>query len=105
MARLHLWIAPAATGGGQWNNGAGPARVWLDADSLPEGWALEQVLIDLPGPPVAISDETRAVDLELRAPDGFSGSATLSGYLLTDARRDNGVCFHLRRDLTVTIRR
>ena len=105
VARLHLWISPTEGSGGHWNNESGPARVWLDASSLPDGWALEDTLLELPGPATATSEEVRAIDLELRAPEGFSGEATLSGYLLTDACRDDGVCFHLRRNLTVSIRR
>ena len=106
-ARLHLVARPSPANDGHWNNETLPARIWLDLDSLGEGWSLERRLIELPTPgDRATSEEARRADLELRAPDDFQGIATLRGYLITDAcRGEAGVCFALRREFAIEFER
>ena len=108
VARLLGVAEPAPNAGWHWNNEVEPARVWLDADALPEGWRVAARLHVLPSPdpPAATSHEPRAFDVEVAFPEGFTGRALLPGYLLTHACSDaDGTCVLVRRDFTFTIER
>jgi hypothetical protein len=100
--RVHVALRPNASIGAHWNNEMGPTQLWVDA---PEGWEVEQRLIEVELPPDEVSDEPRTFEFELRAPaDARSGAARVRGYALYFACEDQtGVCMYRRQDFELSL--
>lgn len=101
-ARVHLDLAPDATGTAHWNNEAGPGAVWVEGA---DGWAFEPQHQALSVPPEATSDERRHVEFEVRVPeecaDGvYSAEVVMLYHICED---ETGVCMIRRRNITVSI--
>jgi len=100
-ARVRLELRPDASKEAHWNNEAGDTQLWLDA---PAGWRLDESLHSVPNPPEDVSSEPRAFEVELRAPEGIEGAATLRGYALYFVCEDvTGVCMFRRQDIEVPL--
>ncbi len=103
VLRLHVTARPGEKI--HWNNEVEPPVLWVestddDVEVLPAGQRGRL-------PPVEISDEDRAFDVELRAPEGTSlaGSGhTVNATLFFHAcEEDVGICIYLRRDIEITL--
>jgi tetratricopeptide (TPR) repeat protein len=98
--RLHLLIRPNRAS--HWNNEAEPLRVFL---SLPEGWKADASMQESPLPPEATSDELRALEFEIAAPEGaLSGKVRvpIQAFFYVCESRD-GTCLYRRKDSEVEI--
>jgi hypothetical protein len=103
VAGVHVAFRPSAAKDAHWNNEVEPMRVWIDADSLPAGWAVDARLLEHPLPDAALSDELRTFSFDVAAPEGASG-ATLAGYALFYAcEGESGTCLYLRKDFAVDV--
>jgi hypothetical protein len=106
-ARVHLIFRPEARVGASsrrahWNNEAEPLRVWVRA---PEGWEVDQRLIQAPNPKPPTSTEVREVNFEVRVPESTSpGTVRLTAYALYNVCEDAGLCLFRRQDITVPVR-
>ena len=66
VMRAHLVFNPNATTLAHWNNEAEEMKVWVDP---PAGWAVNAQLLTHPIPLEAATKETRAIEVEIRAPE------------------------------------
>jgi len=102
-ARVHVAFRPDGSTQAHWNNEAGDLVVWLDP---PEGWAVDRRRLSVPNPADAVSDETRRVELELRAPEDAAGATVTvpahALYYVCEGER--GACLYRRQDFRVGIR-
>ena len=58
----------------------------------------------MPNPPETVSNETRTVELEIKAPDDAAGRYELPGYALYYVCEDvNGICLYRRQDVTLVV--
>lgn len=101
-ARIHLIFSPNHAVQGHWNNEVAPMEVWIDP---PEGWQVDQRRLTAPPGEGAVSEETRTLEFEVRAPEGWSGQPTaFPAYALYYAcEGEAGVCLYLRRDLDIVV--
>lgn len=92
---------------GHWNNEAEPLTVWIDPDTLPEGWAVESPLLihALGHALAATSDEPRIIDFGLTHPANATGTVTLTGYALYNVceQGDLGRCLYRRQAFEVVV--
>jgi len=128
-ARVLLELRPTPDKGAHWNNEATPLTIWIDADSLPEGWSVESPLLIHPPPAPgtgtpqetapgiapgteaqrdgASSTEPRSVDfgLEITPGHGVANSHVLTGYALYNVCEDGdfGQCLYLRQPFEIHI--
>lgn len=98
----------ATTAAGHWNNEAEPLTVWINADDLPDGWAVESpLLIHSPSDAAeqASSDEPRIIDFGLTHPADAAGTFTLTGYALYNVCEadDLGRCLYRRQAFEVVV--
>jgi hypothetical protein len=100
--RMHVTLRPDAAAGAHWNNEMGPTQLWVEA---PDGWEVDEPLLEVPLPPEETSDEPRSFEFELRAPSGASAGATEVGayalYFVCDDA--TGVCMYRRQDIPLEI--
>ena len=100
-ARAHISFVPNEAIKAHWNNEVDDLIFWVD---VPDGWELDHRAVTVPNPPEAVSNETRTVELEIKAPDSASGSYEFRGYALYYVCEDvNGVCLYRRRDVSLTV--
>ncbi|MEM9413892.1 MAG: hypothetical protein AAGA29_00255 [Planctomycetota bacterium] len=103
--RVLIEFIPGSTG--HWNNEAEPLTVWIDAESLPEGWSVESpMLIHQPGDDIAASsDEPRIIDFGLTHPADAAGTFTLTGYALYNVCEADGLgqCLYRRQAFEVVV--
>jgi hypothetical protein len=102
-ARVHVLLRPRARIGAHWNNEAEPLTLWIDP---PDGWTVDARSHAVDNPTAsAVSDETRAIELEIRAPDDAApGTVSVPGYALYNVcEGPDGVCLYRRQDLTIAM--
>jgi len=101
-ARVHMIFTPNRAVEGHWNNEVEPMEVWVDP---PEGWQVDQRRLTAPMGEGATSEETRALEFEIRAPEGWGGEPQpIPAYALYYACEGvDGVCLYLRRDLNIVV--
>jgi hypothetical protein len=100
VARVHLVFRPGADSDAHWNNEAEPMMLWFSQDGVET--SARWVRID--NAPQAVSSERRAVDLEVRFPDGATGKKTVRGYAVFNACSSaEGKCVFVRRDFEVPV--
>ena len=100
--RVHVTLRPDVAAGAHWNNEMGATQLWVD---VPDGWELDQPLLEVALPPDEISDEPRSFEFEVRAPAGATGDdASIEAYALYFVCNDaTGVCMYRRQDVELTI--
>lgn len=103
VTRLHFSFEPITHTRAHWNNEAEPMVLWLDP---PKGWEVETRMYSHPLPPEIVSQETRVIEAEVRAPDELGrGPVTIPGYALYYVCEDvNGICMYRRQDVEVEVR-
>lgn len=100
-ARVHLEFRPNKASDAHWNNEVGAMTLWFDA---PKGWTLDRRKESLGYPPVAVSDEPRRVELEVKSP-ADARSTHLHAYALYYVCEGiNGQCLYRRQDLRVPLK-
>ncbi len=99
--RVHAVFRPNNTIKAHWNNEVDDLILWIEP---PTGWQVDSRQLSVPNPQQAVSSEERRIELEVRSPNNFSGSATLRGYALYYVCEDvRGTCLYRRQDLELTL--
>lgn len=99
--RLHLFFELNPSHGYAWNNEAEPVCLWLDAQN---DLQLSSQLIELPLPSMAVSDERRAVDVDIRWKKD-QPPTSVTGYVLYNVcEKKNGRCLLRRQDLEIPLK-
>ncbi len=100
-ARAHLVFRPATRIEAHWNNEAEDLEVWLDP---PAGWRVDRRHLSVPNPPELVSDEPRRLELEVKTPADFEGTAIVPGYALYYVCEDvKGTCLYRRQDFAIEV--
>ncbi len=100
--RVHVIFRPIVDRLAHWNNEADDMVLWVDP---PVGWEVDNRVSTHSVPSSAVSQETRTLEIELRAGDeAESGSVSIPAYALYYVCEDvNGICMYRRHDLDLTI--
>ena len=99
--RAHISFVPNEAIKAHWNNEVDDLVFWID---VPDGWQLDRRVVTVPNPPETVSNETRTVELEIKAPNNASGCYELPGYVLYYVCEDvNGICLYRRQDISLTV--
>lgn len=100
--RFHVTFQPVEEAKAHWNNEAEDLAFWIDA---PTGWEVERRYLTLPRPPEPVSEETRVLEVEVRAPSRFSARrVNIPAYALYYVCEDiDGVCMYRRQDVTLRV--
>jgi hypothetical protein len=100
--RAHLVMRPLVDRRAHWNNEAEELLVWVNP---PEGWEVDVRPVTVPLPAAVVSQETRRVEFELRAPaDAAAGRLTVPAYALYYVCEDvDGTCLYRRQDVTLDV--
>lgn len=99
--RAHVSFVPNETIKAHWNNEVDDLVFWVD---VPAGWQLDRRVVTVPNPPETVSNETRSVELEIKAPDDASGRYELPAYALYYVCEDvNGICLYRRQDVLLVV--
>ena len=70
----------------------------------PDGWEVDHHYLTVNRPPVAVSQEVRKVEFELKSPSDFAQTAILPAYVLYYVCEDvNGTCLYRRQDISVRV--
>ncbi len=100
-SRAHVSFVPNETIKAHWNNEVDGLVFWID---VPAGWQVDRRAVRVPNPPEVVSQETRKVEFEIKAPDDAHGRHRFSAYALYYVCEDvNGVCLYRRQDVTLTL--
>ena len=101
-ARFHVVFRPIVETKAHWNNEAEDLAFWIDP---PRGWEVEQQYLSIAIPPEPVTQETRKLEVEVRAPEGAeSGTVTIPAYALYYVCEDvNGICMYRRQDVGLEI--
>ena len=100
-ARIHVFLRPNLVNRAHWNNEARDLVVWVEAS---EGVEIDDPLLTVPNPPREVSQETRAVEFEIKIPGGARGSLQLPAYALYYVCEDeDGTCLFRRQDIPLEI--
>jgi hypothetical protein len=100
-ARVYVTLRPDEEQKVHWNNEAPPVKFWVDKS---DGWKVSPQLVILSQGEQAQSSEIRQLEFEVYAGADAKGAAKLSAYALYYVCEDtNGVCFYLRKDITVEV--
>ena len=101
-ARFHVVFQPVRESLSHWNNEAEELGIWIDP---PRGWEVERHYLTLPLPAEVVSQETRIVEVEVRAPErSGSGTTTIRAYALYYVCEDvDGLCMYRRQDLELQV--
>jgi hypothetical protein len=96
-------LRPNKKASGHWNNEAEPLQVRVD---VPNRWSAEPVHQSIPNAPLAVSEETRALEFEVAAPtDAPAGSTPIPAYALYNVcTGPTGACLYRRQDFNVQIK-
>jgi tetratricopeptide (TPR) repeat protein len=99
--RAHVSFIPNEAIKAHWNNEVDDLIFWVE---VPAGWQLDRRAVTVPNPPETVSNETRKVELEIKAPDDASGRYELPGYALYYVCEDvNGICLYRRQDVSLVV--
>lgn len=99
--RIHLVYRPNESIKAHWNNEADGLNVWVNP---PNGWRVDQRLLNVPNPAGAVSTEIRRIEFEAQCPTDASGEVTLAAYARYYVCEDvNGTCLYRRQDVAVPI--
>ena len=101
-ARFHIVFRPIAERRSHWNNEAEELGFWIKP---PEGWQVEQHYLTSPLPSVPVSEETRTLEVEIRAPENAeAGTTTIPAYALYYVCEDvDGLCMYRRQDVELPV--
>lgn len=100
-ARAHVVFRPNKKAKGHWNNEVEELVLWVDP---PEGWDVDRRQLTAPLAPEPVSEEPRSVELEVKSPPDFVGTATIPTYALYYVCEDvNGTCLYRRQDIPIEI--
>lgn len=103
VVRVHVETSPQTDI--HWNNEVDGPVLWVDG--LPDGWSAAPRGQRGDLPPLPISDETRAFDVELRGPEGAdllgSGTTVTLTLFFHACEEEVGVCIYMRRDVEVAL--
>jgi tetratricopeptide (TPR) repeat protein len=101
-ARFHVVFRPLAENKSHWNNEAEDLAFWIDP---PRGWEVEKRYLTVSIPPEPVSQETRVLEVEVRAPERVrSRRVNIHAYALYYVCEDvNGVCMYRRQDVELQI--
>ena len=104
IASVHLALRPAKEPSAHWNNESGPMQIWLEAYELPEGWSVDQPLIEYEAQTEEItSRELRHFTYEIELPPGTE-DGILDGYALFYICEDaEGRCLYMRKDFSIEV--
>lgn len=102
VARVHVVFRPIPERLAHWNNEAEDMLLWLDP---PRGWEVDRRLVSHRVPPEAVSQETRTLEVEVRAPKRVRGqSVRIPGYALYYVCEDvDGICMYRRQDVALEL--
>ncbi len=99
--RAHVSFVPVEAIKAHWNNEVDDLIFWVE---VPPGWQLDRRAVTVPNPAETVSNETRTVELEIKAPDDASGRYEFPGYALYYVCEDvNGICLYRRQDVTLKV--
>jgi len=99
--RAHVSFVPDEAIKAHWNNEVDDLIFWVE---VPAGWQLDRRAVTVPNPPETVSNETRKVELEIKASDDASGRYELPGYALYYVCEDvNGICMYRRQDVSLVV--
>lgn len=100
-ARIHVSFRPNPEVKAHWNNEVDELVFWIDP---PKAWQVDRRYLTAPLPPEPVSREVRKLELEVKTPDGFTGSATIRAYALYYVCEDvDGTCLYRRQDIPVRV--
>jgi tetratricopeptide (TPR) repeat protein len=100
--RIHVVLRPDGKQKTHWNNEADPLRLWI---TPPEGWQVAARLLESAGGKLPQTDEERALDFEIKVPEGAKGKVRLGAYALYHICDDaGGQCRFLRLDIPIEVR-
>ncbi len=100
-ARVHVVFRPNSEIKAHWNNEVDDLVFWIEP---PPGWRVDRRLSSVANPPELVSDEERRLELEIRAPNDWSGEETLPAYALYYVCEDvRGSCLYRRQDIPVRL--
>lgn len=101
-ARIHIVLRPNPRTGGHWNNEGDPLTFWVNP---PPGWQVSDRRLTLPNATRPVSDESRRVEFEVRAPTNAPlGPVRLPGYALYGVCDDRSRrCLYRRLDVTAEV--
>lgn len=101
-ARVHVIFRPISERKAHWNNEAEELAFWIDP---PGGWEVDSHYLTLPLPAEPVTQETREIEVEVRAPEGTDpGTARIPAYALYYVCEDiNGICMYRRQDVALEI--
>ncbi len=101
--RFHVVFRPVLENLSHWNNEAEDLAFWIDP---PRGWEVEQRYLTHPIPPEPVSQETRTIEVEVRAPERirFRRNISIPAYALYYVCEDvTGVCMYRRQDVELRV--
>ncbi len=103
VVRVFLEMTPNAERKVQWTNEAGPTTVWVHADT---GLAIETPRLDVSPTSKELSQETRAVEFEVKVPAEATAKTThLKAYALYYVCAGvQGQCLYRRQNISIPIR-
>lgn len=102
-ARVHVLLTPNPDAQAHWNNEAEPLVLWAEPSP---GWRVHSNYASTPNPPQAIDTRPRTVEFEVEATPDAPEEGTLNLYALYYVCEDvDGVCYYLRQDFTVSLKR
>ena len=101
-ARVHLTFRPNVERKAHWNNSVDPLSIWL---KLPAGWSVDRTPIVVPNAMEEVSQETRSVQFQVRAPaTAHAGQTKFGGYATYYVCEDvQGICVYRRRDIEISL--
>jgi tetratricopeptide (TPR) repeat protein len=101
-ARIHIELRPNPRTGGHWNNEGDPLSFWVNP---PAGWEISDRRLTLPNATRPVSDESRRVEFEVRAPTNAPlGPVRMPGYALYGVcDHPSGRCLYRRLDVAAKI--
>jgi len=98
--RIHVVLRPDAKQKAHWNNEAEPMRLWIDA---PGGWQIDEPLLTWKAGKIAVTEEERSLDFEVKAPANAKGRIELRAYALYNVCDGGGRCWFLRLDIPIEL--
>lgn len=101
-ARFHIVFRPVEENKSHWNNEAEELAFWIEP---PAGWDVEHRYLTVSIPPEPVSQETRVLEVEVRAPERTRARrVNIPAYALYYVCEDvNGVCMYRRQDVELQI--
>lgn len=101
-ARVHVLLKPNADAKAHWNNEVDNSVLWV---APPANWEVDQRYHTVANPTDPLSQEERAFEFEVYAPEDISsGEHTLGAYAVYYVCEDvHGICLYRRQDITIQL--